>query len=148
MFYFSATRRLAAGGTIKIFNHGNCMRDFTYVDDIVEGVWRVMRGAPVRSTGEDGLPLPRTPSTTSAAAGRRASWASSPAFRRSSCGPACCRRATTSGRAASMQPGDVPVTYADASALERDYGFRPAVVIREGLRAFCEWYKKYRPCSG
>ena len=135
-----------AGGTIQIFNHGNCRRDFTYVDDIVEGVWRVMRGAPVRATGEDGLPLPpyavynigggtpenlmdfvRTLQEELVRAGVLPDGYDFEAHR----------------ELVGMQPGDVPVTYADASALERDYGFTPTIGIREGLRSFAEWYAGY-----
>lgn len=146
MFYFSATQRLVAGGTIQIFNHGNCRRDFTYVDDIVEGVLRVMRGAPSRATGEDGLPLPPyavynigggTPenlmdfvSTLQEELVRAGVLPEGYDFE-------------AHRELVGMQPGDVPVTYADASALERDYGFTPRVGIREGLRAFAEWFVRY-----
>ena len=151
MFYFSATQRLVAGGTIRIFNHGNCKRDFTYVDDIVEGVWRVMRGAPARATGEDGLPLPPyavynigggTPenlmdfvSTLQEELVRAGVLPEDYDFE-------------AHRELVGMQPGDVPVTYADASGLERDYEFTPSVGIRDGLRAFAEWYARYQTCSG
>jgi len=146
MFYFSATRRLVSGGTIQIFNHGNCKRDFTYVDDIVEGVYRVMQGAPERATGEDGLPLPPyavynigggTPenlmdfvSTLQEELVRAGVLPKGYDF-------------GAHRELVGMQPGDVPVTYADASALERDYGFTPTIGIREGLRSFAEWYAGY-----
>ena len=146
MFYFSATQRLVAGGTIQIFNHGNCKRDFTYVDDIVEGVYRVMQGAPERATGEDGLPLPPyavynigggTPenlmdfvSTLQEELVRAGVLPEDYDFK-------------AHRELVGMQPGDVPVTYADASALERDYGFTPTIGIREGLRSFAEWYAGY-----
>jgi nucleoside-diphosphate-sugar epimerase len=135
-----------AGGTIQIFNHGNCKRDFTFVDDIVEGVYRVMQGAPERATGEDGLPLPPyavynigggTPenlmdfvSTLQEELVRAGVLPDDYDFE-------------AHRELVGMQPGDVPVTYADASALERDYGFTPTIGIREGLRSFAEWYAEY-----
>ena len=146
MFYFSATKKLSAGETIKIFNHGNMRRDFTYIDDIVEGVLRVMQGAPEKQTGEDGLPLPpyavynigggqpenlldyiSTLQEELVAAGVLPSDYDFEGHR----------------ELVGMQPGDVPVTYADAAALEEDYGFTPKIGIREGLRAFAQWYKMY-----
>ena len=146
MFYFSATQKLAAGKTIQIFNYGNCKRDFTYVDDIVEGVLRVMQGAPEKETGEDGLPLPPyavynigggTPenlldyiSTLQEELVRAGVLPADYDFE-------------AHRELVGMQPGDVPVTYADSTALERDYGFRPQIGIREGLRKFAEWYKEY-----
>ena len=146
MFYYSATQKLVAGKTIQIFNYGNCKRDFTYVDDIVEGVLRVMQGAPEKLTGEDGLPLPPyavynigggTPenlldyiSTLQEELVRAGVLPSDYDFE-------------GHRELVGMQPGDVPVTYADSEALEIDYGFTPTIGIREGLRAFAEWYKKY-----
>ena len=146
MFYYSATQKLVAGKTIQIFNYGNCKRDFTYVDDIVEGVLRVMQGAPEKLTGEDGLPLPPyavynigggTPenlldyiSTLQEELVRAGVLPSDYDFE-------------AHRELVGMQPGDVPVTYADSEALEIDYGFTPTIGIREGLRAFAEWYKKY-----
>ena len=146
MFYFSAAQKLSAGKTIQIFNYGNCKRDFTYVDDIVEGVWRVMQGAPVRATGEDGLPLPPyavynigggTPenlldyvSTLQEELVRAKILPEDYDF-------------DAHRELVGMQPGDVPVTYADSTGLEEDYGFRPTIGIREGLRNFAEWYKEY-----
>ena len=146
MFYFSATQKLVKGDTISIFNYGNCKRDFTFVDDIVEGVLRVMRGAPQKATGEDGLPLPPyavynigggTPenlldyiSTLQEELVRAGVLPKDYDFE-------------AHKKLVPMQPGDVPVTYADSSALEADYGFRPAIGIREGLRKFAEWYKAY-----
>ena len=146
MFYFSATQKLVKGETISIFNYGNCKRDFTYVDDIVEGVLRVMRGAPEKANGEDGLPLPPyavynigggTPenlldyiSTLQEELVRAGVLPVDYDFE------AHCKLV-------GMQPGDVPVTYADSTGLERDYGFRPSIGIRNGLRAFAEWYKEY-----
>ena len=146
MFYFSATQKLVAGKTIQIFNYGNCKRDFTYVDDIVEGVLRVMQGAPEKATGEDGLPLPPyavynigggTPenlldyiSTLQEELVRAGVLPANYDFE-------------GHRELVPMQPGDVPVTYADSKGLEDDYGFRPTIGIREGLRKFAEWYKEY-----
>ena len=146
MFYYSATQKLVAGKTIQIFNYGNCKRDFTFVDDIVEGIVRVMQGAPEKLTGEDGLPLPpyavynigggtpenlldyiQTLQEELLRAGVLPEDYDFEAHR----------------ELVGMQPGDVPVTYADSSALERDYGFTPKIGIRKGLRAFAEWYKEY-----
>lgn len=146
MFYFSATQKLVKGDTISIFNYGNCKRDFTYVEDIVEGVLRVMQGAPEKQTGEDGLPLPpyavynigggtpenlldyvRTLQEELVDAGVLPQDYDFEAHR----------------QLVGMQPGDVPVTYADSTGLERDYGFKPTIGIREGLRAFARWYKAY-----
>ena len=146
MFYFSATQKLVKGETISIFNYGNCQRDFTYVDDIVEGVLRVMQGAPEKKNGADGLSLPPyavynigggTPenlldyiSTLQEELVRAGVLPEDYDFE-------------AHKKLAPMQPGDVPVTYADSSALEADYGFRPSIGIREGLRKFAEWYKDY-----
>lgn len=146
MFYFSATQRLVAGGTIQIFNHGNCRRDFTYVDDIVEGVWRVMQGAPARATGEDGLPLAPY-AVYNIGGGTPENLLDFVSTLQEELVRAGVLPADYDFEAhrelVGMQPGDVPVTYADASALERDYGFMPTIGIREGLRAFAEWYAEY-----
>lgn len=146
MFYYSATQRLVAGKTIQIFNYGNCKRDFTYVDDIVEGVLRVMQGAPEKLTGEDGLPLPPyavynigggTPENL-------LDYISTLQEELVSAGVLPSDYDFVGHRElVGMQPGDVPVTYADSEALERDYGFTPMIGIREGLRAFAKWYKEY-----
>ncbi|MBQ6267036.1 MAG: NAD-dependent epimerase/dehydratase family protein [Clostridia bacterium] len=146
MFYYSATETLSQGGTIRIFNYGNCKRDFTYIDDIVEGVYHVMQGAPEKATGDDGLPVPpcavynigggspenlldfvRTLQEELVRAGVLPADYDFAGHR------------TLVG----MQPGDVPVTYADTAALERDYGFTPQTGIRAGLRSFAEWYKAF-----
>ncbi|MBR5111738.1 MAG: GDP-mannose 4,6-dehydratase [Clostridia bacterium] len=146
MFYFSATQKLVKGDTISIFNYGNCKRDFTFVDDIVEGVLRVMRGAPKKAVGEDGLPLPPyavynigggTPENLLDYIGTLQE-----ELVRAGVLPRD-YDFEAHKKLVPMQPGDVPVTYADSSALENDYGFRPTVGIREGLRAFAEWYKAY-----
>ena len=146
MFYFGATNKLVAGEDIKIFNYGNCKRDFTYIDDIVEGVLRVMHGAPEKVNGEDGLPIPPyaiynigggTPenlldyiSTLQEELVRAGILPADYDFE-------------SHRELVGMQPGDVPVTYADSKALEEDYGFKPEIGIREGLRAFAEWYKEF-----
>ena len=146
MFYFSATNTLSKGGTIKIFNYGNCKRDFTYVDDIVEGVLRVMQGAPEKMAGEDGLPLPPY-AVYNIGGGQPENLLDYISTLQEEL-----VRATVlpedydfegHRELVGMQPGDVPVTYADSEALERDYGFRPTIGIRDGLRKFTEWYKEY-----
>ena len=146
MAYFGFTNKLRAGQTIRIFNYGNCKRDFTYVDDIVEGILRVMRGAPERKTGEDGLPLP--PYAVYNIGGSRPEnlldfvQTLSEELVRAKVLPAD-YDFEAHKELAPMQPGDVPVTYADSEALERDFGFRPEVPLREGLRRFAEWYHDY-----
>ena len=146
MAYFGFTDRLVKGETIQIFNYGNCKRDFTYVDDIVEGVVRVMKKAPEKKVGEDGLPVPpyavynignNHPENLLdfvtilqeelVAAGVLPEDYDFEAHK----------------ELVPMQPGDVPVTFADTSALERDFGFKPSTPLREGLRAFARWYKEY-----
>ncbi len=146
MFYFSATKRLAAGQKIQIFNYGNCKRDFTYVDDIVEGVVRVMQGAPDKKTGEDGLPIPPY-AVYNIGGGQPENLLDYIAVLQEELVRAGVLPADYDFEGhrelVGMQPGDVPVTYADSAALERDFGFRPRIGIREGLRAFAEWYKAY-----
>lgn len=146
MAYFGFTNKLREGKTIQIFNYGNCLRDFTYVDDIVEGVSRVMKGAPERRTGEDGLPMPpyavynignSSPENLLdfvdilqqelIAAGVLPEDYDFEAHK----------------ELVPMQPGDVPVTYADTSALEKDFGFKPSTPLRIGLRNFARWYKSF-----
>ena len=146
MAYFSFTNKLLAGETIQIFNYGNCKRDFTYVDDIVEGVKRVMQSPPEKETGEDGLPVPpyaiynignNQPENLLdfvdilqqelIRAGVLPKDYDFEAHK----------------KLVPMQPGDVPVTYADTSALERDFGFKPSMPLREGLRKFAEWYREF-----
>lgn len=146
MAYFGFTNKLANNETIKIFNYGNCKRDFTYVDDIVEGVTRVMQKAPDKVNGEDGLPLPPYK-----------------VYNIGNNNPENLLDFVTilqeellragvlpedydfeaHKELVAMQPGDVPVTYADTSALEQDFGFKPSTSLREGLRKFAEWYKDY-----
>ena len=146
MAYFGFTNKLLKGETIKIFNYGHCKRDFTYVDDIVEGVIRVMKKAPERQVGEDGLPIPpyavynignsnpenlldfvRILQEELVAAGVLPADYDFDAHK----------------ELVPMQPGDVPVTYADTTALENDFGFRPSTTLREGLRRFANWYKTF-----
>ena len=146
MFYFSATQKLVKGETISIFNYGNCKRDFTYVDDIVEGVLRVMKGAPEKKNGEDGLPLPPY-AVYNIGGGTPENLLDYIQTLQEELVSAGVLPADydfeSHKKLVPMQPGDVPVTYADSTALERDYGFRPAIGIREGLRAFAEWYAGY-----
>ena len=146
MFYYSATNTLSEGGTIKIFNYGNCKRDFTYVDDIVEGVIRVMQGAPEKMTGEDGLPLPPY-AVYNIGGGQPENLLDYISTLQEELVKAKVLPEDYDFEGhrelVGMQPGDVPVTYADSEALERDYGFTPKIGIREGLRKFAEWYKEY-----
>lgn len=146
MAYFGFTNKLLRGETIRIFNYGNCKRDFTYIDDIVEGVVRVMQGAPERKDGEDGLPVPpyavynignQNPENLLdfvdilqqelIAAGVLPNDYDFEAHK----------------QLVPMQPGDVPVTYADTTPLERDYGYKPSTELRTGLRNFARWYKDF-----
>ena len=146
MAYFGFTNKLIKGEKIKIFNYGNCKRDFTYVDDIVEGVKRVMQGAPERKLGEDGLPIPPYA-----------------VYNIGNSNPENLLDFVTilqeeliragvlpedydfeaHKELVPMQPGDVPITFADTSALERDFGFKPSTDLRTGLRRFAEWYKDF-----
>ena len=146
MFYYSATRKLCAGGTIRIFNYGNMRRDFTYIDDIVEGVLRVMRGAPERKTGEDGLPVPPY-AVYNIGGGQPENLLDFVATLQEELVRAGILPRDYDFEAhrelVGMQVGDVPVTYADSTALERDYGFTPKIGIRDGLRRFAAWYKEY-----
>ncbi len=146
MFYYSATQKLVNGEIIKIFNYGDMKRDFTYIDDIVEGIVRVMQGAPIKKNGKDGLPVPPyalynigggTPenlltyiSVLQEELVRAKVLPEDYDFE-------------SHRELVGMQPGDVPVTYADSKGLEDDYGFKPEIDIRTGLRKFCEWYKGY-----
>ena len=146
MAYFSFTNKLIKGETIKIFNYGNCKRDFTYVDDIVKGIKLVMDKAPEKKNGEDGLPIPpyavynignNNPENLldfvqilSEELVRAGVLPSDYDFE-------------SHKELVAMQPGDVPITYADTTALEHDFGFKPSTTLRDGLRAFAEWYKKF-----
>ena len=150
MFYFSATKRLAEGKPIRIFNYGKMKRDFTYIDDIVEGVYRVMRGAPEKRNGEDGLPIPPY-AVYNIGGGRPENLLDFISTLQEELVRAGVLPEDYDFEGhrelVGMQPGDVPVTYADSEALERDYGFTPRIGIREGLRAFAGWYKEYRDCE-
>ena len=146
MAYFGFTNKLVKGDKIKIFNYGNCQRDFTYVDDIVEGIVRVLQGAPSRQNGEDGLPVPPYA-----------------VYNIGNSSPVNLLDFVTilqeeliradvlpqdydfeaHKELVPMQPGDVPVTYADTTPLERDFGYKPSTDLRTGLRAFAEWYKEF-----
>ena len=146
MFYFSATQKLVMGETIKIFNYGDMKRDFTFIDDIVEGIYRVMQGSPNKENGPDGLPIPPyavynigggTPenlldyiSTLQEELVRAGVLPKDYDFEEHR-------------ELVGMQAGDVPVTYADSKALEDDYGFKPSIGIREGLKSFAQWYAQY-----
>ena len=146
MAYFGFTNRLLKGETIQIFNYGNCRRDFTYVDDIVEGVYRVMQGAPERKKGEDGLPIPPY-AVYNIGGGQPENLLDFVQILQEELVRAGVLPADFDFEAhkqlVPMQPGDVPTTYADATALERDFGFTPKITLREGLRKFAEWYKEY-----
>lgn len=146
MAYFGFTNKLLNGETIKIFNYGNCRRDFTYVDDIVEGVVRVMKKPPEKKNGEDGLPI--QPYAIYNIGNSNPEnlldfvQILSEELVRAGVLPAD-YDFEAHKELVPMQPGDVPVTYADTSALERDFGFKPHTPLREGLRKFAEWYKEF-----
>ena len=146
MAYFGFTNKLLRGETIQIFNYGNCRRDFTYVDDIVEGIVRVMAGAPERKKGEDGLPVPPY-AVYNIGGGQPESLLDFVQILQEELVRAGVLPQDFDFEAhkqlVPMQPGDVPTTYADATALERDYGFTPKITLREGLRHFAEWYKQF-----
>ena len=146
MAYFGFTNKLLAGKTIQIYNYGNCRRDFTYVDDIVEGIVRVMAGAPERKKGEDGLPIPPY-AIYNIGGGQPENLLDfvqtlQEELLRAGVLPQD-YDFESHKELVPMQPGDVPTTYADATALERDFGFTPKITLREGLRKFAEWYKEY-----
>lgn len=146
MAYFGFTNKLRAGDTIKIFNYGNCQRDFTYVDDIVEGITRVIQGAPARETGEDGLPVPPY-ALYNIGGGRPENLLDFVTILQEELVRAGVLPEDYDFEAhkelVPMQPGDVPVTYADTKALEEDFGYRPSTTLREGLRKFAEWYRAF-----
>ena len=146
MAYFGFTNKLLKGETIQIFNYGNCRRDFTYVDDIVEGVYRVMQGAPERKKGEDGLPIPPY-AVYNIGGGQPENLLDFVNILQEELVRAGVLPQDYDFEAhkqlVPMQPGDVPTTYADATALERDFGFTPKITLREGLRAFAQWYKAF-----
>ncbi|MDY4200097.1 MAG: NAD-dependent epimerase/dehydratase family protein [Candidatus Fimadaptatus sp.] len=146
MAYFGFTNKLREGKTIQIFNYGNCKRDFTYVDDIVEGVVRVMKKPPEKKTGEDGLPVPpyAVYNIGNSNPENLLDFVQilSEELVRAGVLPAD-YDFDAHKELVPMQPGDVPITYADTSALERDFGFKPHTPLREGLRKFAEWYKEF-----
>ncbi len=146
MAYFGFTNKLVKGEKIQIFNYGNCKRDFTYVDDIVEGVIRVMQKAPAKQVGEDGLPIPPY-AVYNIGNSNPENLLEFVTILQEELLAAGVLPADYDFEAhkelVPMQPGDVPVTYADTSALERDFGFKPSTSLREGLRAFARWYKEY-----
>ena len=146
MAYFGFTNKLLAGKTIQIYNYGNCRRDFTYVDDIVEGIVRVMAKAPERRKGEDGLPIPPY-AVYNIGGGQPENLLDFVNILQEELIRAGVLPKDYDFDAhkelVPMQPGDVPTTYADATALERDFGFTPKITLREGLRKFAEWYKEY-----
>ena len=147
MAYFGFTNKLLKGEKIQIFNYGNCKRDFTYVDDIVEGVVRVMQHAPEKQLGEDGLPVP--PYTVYNIGNNQPEnlldfvQILQEELVRAGVLPED-YDFESHKELVPMQPGDVPVTYADTTPLERDFGFKPSTPLREGLRKFAEWYKEYK----
>ena len=146
MAYFGFTNKLIKGETIKIFNYGNCKRDFTYVDDIVEGILRVMQGAPEQKTGEDGLPIPPY-NVYNIGNSNPENLLDFVKILQEELVRAKVLPEDYDFEAhkelVPMQPGDVPVTYADTTPLEKDYGFKPNTSLREGLRKFAEWYKEF-----
>ncbi|MBR2856082.1 MAG: GDP-mannose 4,6-dehydratase [Bacteroidales bacterium] len=146
MAYFGFTNKLVKGEKIQIFNYGNCKRDFTYVDDIVEGVIRVMQKAPAKQVGEDGLPVPPY-AVYNIGNNQPENLLDFVTILQEELLAAGVLPADYDFEAhkelVPMQPGDVPVTYADTSALERDFGFKPSTSLRDGLRAFARWYKEY-----
>ncbi|MBO5677552.1 MAG: GDP-mannose 4,6-dehydratase [Bacteroidaceae bacterium] len=146
MAYFGFTEKLVKGETIKIFNYGNCKRDFTYIDDIVEGVIRVMQKAPEKTNGEDGLPIPPY-ALYNIGNSNPENLLDFVTILQEELVRAGVLPVDYDFEAhkelVPMQPGDVPVTYADTSALERDFGFKPSTNLRIGLRKFAEWYKLF-----
>lgn len=146
MAYFGFTNKLVKGENIQIFNYGNCKRDFTYVDDIVEGIRRVMCHAPEKQIGEDGLPVPPY-AVYNIGNSNPENLLDFVTILQEELIRAAVLPADydfdSHKQLVPMQPGDVPITYADTSALERDFGFHPATSLREGLRKFAEWYRYY-----
>ena len=146
MAYFGFTNKLVNRETIKIFNYGNCMRDFTFIDDIVEGVIRVMKGAPEKKTGEDGLPVPPY-AVYNIGNNAPENFLDLVSILQEELVRAGVLQEGYNFEAhkelVPMQPGDVPVTYADTTPLEKDYGFKPSTPLRDGLRKFATWYKEF-----
>ena len=146
MAYFGFTNKLLAGEKIKIFNYGNCKRDFTYIDDIVEGIVRVMKKAPEKKNGEDGLPIPpyKVYNIGNSNPENLLDFVNilQEELIRAGVLPKD-YDFEAHKELVPMQPGDVPVTYSDSTLLERDFGFKPSISLREGLRKFAEWYKEF-----
>ena len=146
MAYFGFTNKLLAGETIKIFNYGNCKRDFTYIDDIIEGVWRVMNKAPEKKNGEDGLPIAPY-KIYNIGNGHPVNLLEFVQILQDELIRAKVLPPNYDFEAhkelVSMQPGDVPITYADTKPLEEDFGYKPSTDLRTGLRKFAEWYKEF-----
>lgn len=146
MAYFGFTNKLLKGETIQIFNYGNCKRDFTYVDDIVEGVKRIMQGAPERKNGEDGLPIPQYAVYNIGNQNPENLLDFVDILQQELISAGVLPEDydfESHKELVAMQPGDVPITYADTKPLERDYGFKPSTSLREGLRKFARWYKEF-----
>lgn len=146
MAYFGFTNKLLKGETIQIFNYGNCKRDFTYVDDIVSGVMKVMAAPPKRQKGEDGLPIPPYALYNIGNSSPENLLDFVDILQQELVRAGVLPQDydfESHKELVAMQPGDVPVTYADTSALERDFGYKPSTPLREGLRRFAEWYKDY-----
>lgn len=146
MAYFGFTNKLLKGETIQIFNYGNCKRDFTYVDDIVEGVKRIMQGAPERKNGEDGLPIPPYAVYNIGNQNPENLLDFVDILQQELISAGVLPEDydfESHKELVAMQPGDVPITYADTEPLERDYGFKPSTSLREGLRKFARWYKEF-----
>ena len=146
MAYFGFTNKLLKGETIQIFNYGNCKRDFTYVDDIVEGVKRIMQGAPERKNGEDGLPIPPYAVYNIGNQNPENLLDFVDILQQELISAGVLPKDydfESHKELVAMQPGDVPITYADTEPLERDYGFKPSPSLREGLRKFARWYKEF-----
>ena len=146
MAYFGFTNKLIKGETIKIFNFGNCKRDFTYIDDIVEGIVRVMKKAPEKQTGEDGLPIPpyKIYNIGNSHPENLLDFVNILQEELVNAGVLPNDYDFESHKElVAMQPGDVPITYADTSELEKDFGYKPSTSLREGLRKFAQWYKEY-----
>ncbi len=146
MAYFIFTNKLIKGETIKIFNYGNCKRDFTYVDDIVEGIIRIMQGAPEQKVGEDGLPLPPYAVYNIGNSNPENLLDFVQILQEELIRAGVLPKDydfDSHKELVAMQAGDVPITFADTSALEKDYGFKPSTSLRDGLRKFAEWYKDF-----
>lgn len=146
MAYFGFTNKLINGETIKIFNYGNCKRDFTFIDDIVEGVIRVMKGAPDKKMGEDGLPIPPYAVYNIGNSNPENLLDFVNILQEELVNAGVLPKDfdfESHKELVAMQPGDVPVTYADTKPLEDDYGFKPNTSLRDGLRAFAKWYKEF-----